>query len=95
MTYDNAWTLQQFKANGPLSYIFFWGHRQNKDRSIGKTCFSQWFAAGFTNKGIHYPTAEHWMMAEKARLFEDEVALAKIIQDPSPKAVKAYGIYAK
>jgi predicted NAD-dependent protein-ADP-ribosyltransferase YbiA (DUF1768 family) len=29
-------------------------------------------------EGIVYPTAEHWMMAEKARLFKDEEALEKL-----------------
>jgi ribA/ribD-fused uncharacterized protein len=49
--------------------------------------FSQWFELG----GIHYPTAEHWMMAGKARLFEDEEILQEILMAPDPKSVKALG----
>lgn len=41
--------------------------------------------------GITYPTAEHWMMAGKARLFNDTEMLEKIISAKSPKQVKAFG----
>ncbi len=36
-------------------------------------------------------TAEHWMMAEKARLFEDSAAVDAILAAPDPKAAKALG----
>ncbi|MEM9726057.1 MAG: NADAR family protein [Pseudomonadota bacterium] len=38
-----------------------------------------------------YPTAEHWMMAEKARLFRDAAAEARIMEATSPGAAKARG----
>lgn len=37
------------------------------------------------------PTAEHFMMVEKARLFGDNDALQKILATENPKAVKALG----
>jgi predicted NAD-dependent protein-ADP-ribosyltransferase YbiA (DUF1768 family) len=46
-------------------YLFFWGHQPNKDGSISKTCFSQWWLSSFDVDGITYKTAEHWMMAKK------------------------------
>jgi len=72
-------------------YLFFWGHQPRKDGSIGKTCFSQWFEAPFTLNGIPYATAEHYMMAEKARLFGDEATLAKILAAPTPAHAKKLG----
>jgi predicted NAD-dependent protein-ADP-ribosyltransferase YbiA (DUF1768 family) len=48
-------------------YLFFWGYQPKKNCSIAKNCFSQWFEAGFTANDDYYPTAEHYMMAEKAR----------------------------
>jgi ribA/ribD-fused uncharacterized protein len=72
-------------------YLFFWGHQPTRDGSISKTCFSQWFAANFTIENHHYPTAEHYMMAEKARLFGDEEIRSAILTAVHPKQAKDYG----
>ncbi len=40
---------------------------------------------------IVYQTAEHWMMAAKARLFGDGDTLAKILESSDPKTAKALG----
>jgi ribA/ribD-fused uncharacterized protein len=74
-----------------VKYLFFWGHRPNIDGTIGKTCFSQWFDAGFELDGIRYQTAEHYMMAEKARLFEDPIILAEILSATHPRQVQILG----
>jgi ribA/ribD-fused uncharacterized protein len=72
-------------------FLFFWGHEPRRKGLIDQTCFSQWFAAGFTLDGVRYPTAEHYMMAEKARLFSDDATLAKILDAPHPGAAKQLG----
>jgi ribA/ribD-fused uncharacterized protein len=41
--------------------------------------------------GVVYPTAEHWMMAGKARLFGDEEALTAVLATADPRAAKAAG----
>lgn len=41
--------------------------------------------------GIRYPTAEHYLMAEKARLFGDTHALEKILSASHPGEAKALG----
>ena len=82
---------EAIRQGGQPRFLFFWGHQPRRDGTIGKTCFSQWFAAGFTLAEVHYPTAEHYMMAEKARLFGDEATLAKILEAPHPGAAKKLG----
>ena len=72
-------------------YLFFWGHQPSKDGRITQSCLSQWFAASFEIDGIAYPTAEHWMMASKARLFSDDESLGLILTSPDPKTAKALG----
>jgi hypothetical protein len=52
---------------------------------------SQWWPVTFTVDGVSYPSAEHWMMAGKARLFGDEEGLAAVLRAASPGAVKAAG----
>ncbi|WP_344960522.1 NADAR family protein, partial [Streptomyces thioluteus] len=59
-------------------YVLFWGHRPRRDGSVGPGCFSQWWPSPFTVDGVVYPTAEHWMMAGKARLFADAEAEARV-----------------
>ena len=72
-------------------YLLFWGHTPPKDGSTNKSCFSQWFEAPFTVEGEHYATAEHFMMAGKARLFGDEEICAKILAARTPGDAKKLG----
>lgn len=78
-------------AGRPPKVVLFWGHKPDKDGRTGRGCFSQWWPARFTADGITYPTAEHWMMAGKARLFGDEQGLEKVLAAKSPGAAKAAG----
>jgi hypothetical protein len=78
-------------AGDPVDTLAFWGHRPNADGSVGHGCFSQWWAAEFTVDGVVYPTAEHWMMAGKARLFDDAEGLAAVLAATNPGAAKAAG----
>src|SRR5574338_419900 len=72
-------------------YLFFWSHNSKKNGQIGKECLSQWFASSFIVEGITYPTAEHFMMAEKARLFGDEEIHEKILSARGPDEAKKFG----
>lgn len=88
---DNASLLEFTRNGGRPKYIFFWGHTPKGGEAVGKHVFSQWFEARFTIDGVTYPTAEHWMMAEKARLFGDGETLARILAAGNPGAAKALG----
>jgi ribA/ribD-fused uncharacterized protein len=72
-------------------YFFFWGHRASAGYSVGKWCLSQWWTAAFQIDGVTYRTAEHFMMAEKARLFGDESAVRNILSAPDPGTAKQHG----
>jgi ribA/ribD-fused uncharacterized protein len=71
------------------TYVFFW-QPPSQDPSP-QACLSQWAPSPFEVSGQRYPTAEHWMMAEKARLFGDAEIEAKVLAAKHPKAVKALG----
>ena len=90
MTYTLDWLLAEQTAK-PLNYLLFWGHQPERDGSVGKGCFSQWWPWAFTVDDVTYLTAEHWMMAEKARLFNDEAVLAKILAAKTPGEAKNLG----
>lgn len=53
--------------------------------------FSQWHPSRFVVDGITYTHAEQFMMAEKARLFGDDDALARILAAKSPRTQKQLG----
>jgi ribA/ribD-fused uncharacterized protein len=76
---------------GELRFMFFWGHRPRPDGLPGPGCLSQWWPAAFTVDGVRYLTAEHWMMAGKARLFGDADAEEQVLAAASPGAAKAIG----
>ncbi len=58
---------------------------------MGKECFSQWYRAPFTLDGHTYATTEHYMMAEKARLFQDEATRQAILGASHPHEAKTLG----
>lgn len=91
MKYTVAWLLEQYQKDSKIKYVFFWGHQPTKDGSISESCFSQWWPSSFTVDGIAYKTAEHWMMAQKARLFEDQHHLNLILTCSSPAEAKKLG----
>src|SRR4051812_13647048 len=91
MAYSLPWLLDCVERGERLKYLFFWGHQPAPDGRVTAACFSQWWPASFTVAGIHYATAERWMMAQKARVFGDEAAFGKIIAARSPGEAKALG----
>lgn len=91
MKYSNEFIQERYNRGEVLKFLFFWGHQPNKDGSIGKSCFSQWWKSEFIIDGVLYKTAEHYMMAEKARLFKDEEVLLRIIETIHPHDAKKLG----
>jgi ribA/ribD-fused uncharacterized protein len=83
--------LNAIAAGAKPTYRCFWGHTPPKDGSINNSCLSQWYPCAFQIENIVYQTAEHWMMAEKARLFGDSATLEKILVAETPHNAKALG----
>ena len=80
----------QYNAGEPFVFYLFYGHKPSGP-AVDASCFSQWFRRIFKVDSIEYLTAEHWMMAEKARLFGDEAMLHAILNCKEPKEAKAFG----
>lgn len=79
------------RAGARVTYLHFWGHRPRPDGRIGASCLSQWWPSPFTVDGVEYATAEHWMMASKARLFGDPEAERRAVAASSPAQAKKIG----
>ncbi|MEV5514367.1 NADAR family protein [Streptomyces flaveolus] len=83
--------LREARAGARIKYLCFWGHRPLPDGRIGPSCLSQWWPSPFTVDGVEYATAEHWMMAGKARLFEDAEAERRVRAAGHPAEAKKAG----
>ena len=95
MTIDNSRTVEQLlaalEAGESARFLLFWGHRPSKDGRITKACFSQWYEAPFSVDGVAYRSAEHYMMAAKAALFQDLRTRDAILAATTPGEAKALG----
>lgn len=83
--------LTQVRSGARIKYLLFWGHRPRPDGRIGPSCLSQWWPSPFTVAGVEYATAEHWMMAGKARLFQDAEAERRVLAAGHPAGAKKAG----
>ncbi|MFF1441554.1 NADAR family protein [Streptomyces sp. NPDC058295] len=83
--------VRQVRAGARIKYLHFWGHRPRPDGRLGSSCLSQWWPSPFVVDGVTYATAEHWMMAGKARLFEDAEAERRALAAASPAQAKKEG----
>ncbi|MFI1868488.1 NADAR family protein [Streptomyces jumonjinensis] len=83
--------IQQVSSGERVKYLHFWGHAPRRDGRIGASCLSQWWPSPFVVDGVRYDTAEHWMMAAKARLFGDADAERMALTAGSPALAKRAG----
>ncbi|MER5256846.1 MULTISPECIES: NADAR family protein [unclassified Streptomyces] len=89
---DSVDTLvRAVRAGERVRFLHFWGHTPRRDGTLGASCFSQWWQSPFTVDGVEYGTAEHWMMAAKARLFSDPEAETAVLTARTPAEAKKAG----
>lgn len=82
--------IERYETRDKIKFLFFWGNAANGSE-ITKACLSQWYDSAFTADDIIYKTSEHWMMAQKALLFNDTQSFEKIIQSNKPGEAKDLG----
>lgn len=79
-----------FAENSDIPIIYFWGHTPNP-KKITAACLSQWYDCYFEIDGIVYHTTEQYMMATKAKLFNDDEIFDEIMKAYSPAEYKKLG----
>lgn len=89
--YSVDWLTGKIRSHEKVKFLYFWGHTNSSGSSTGKFCLSQWFESPFRVAGVEYLTAEHWMMAQKALLFDDSEAYQKILMARTPGEAKHLG----
>ncbi|WP_328602623.1 NADAR family protein [Nocardia terrae] len=88
---DRAQLTADMADGARPEFLFFWGHTRTPGHEVGKWVLSQWWPIEFTVDGQTYGSAEHFMMAEKARLFGDEPMRTRILASGTPADAKRLG----
>ncbi|MDO9457025.1 NADAR family protein [Nocardioides sp.] len=86
---DEALRLE--RAGQRHKMLTFWGHRPARPGLVDQACLSQWWPAAFEVDGQRFRTAEHFMMAHKAWLFDDPSTASRILEARSPAQAKDLG----
>lgn len=89
--YNVLWLKEALEKDVSLKFLFFWGHTNKHNETVGKFVFSQWYESPFVVEDITYPTAEHWMMAQKALLCDDLDVYRQIVAASKPGEAKDLG----
>lgn len=90
MKYSRAKIIEWCKTDLKPKFLFFYGSKMNFEQ-IGSECLSQWYECDFIVDGTEYHTAEQYMMAQKALLFNDKKSFYKIMAADSPREYKTIG----
>lgn len=83
--------IEDYKNGKNFEYLFFSGYQPSKDGSITKSCLSQWWKSDFRIDSDSYSCMEQYMMAEKARIFNDDEALEKIMKSTNQLIMQELG----
>jgi ribA/ribD-fused uncharacterized protein len=89
---EMKYSVNKLNDRSEQQYLFFRNPTPNVDVDIAdKSCLSQWQPSKFKVDADDYVFAEQYMMAEKARFFEDEKIEEQILQASDPTKIKAFG----
>ncbi len=89
--YDIQWLKTKFDSDERLKFLFFWGHTPAMDGSVNSSCLSQWWKCRFEHNGLTFRSTEHWMMYQKALLFNDLAIAQQILDCHAPGEAKELG----
>jgi len=84
--YSKEKIINEQQLRSKSDFAFFW-HNGNDIFD----CFSQWRTSNFQVSINRYSCCEQYMMAEKARIFDDEQVRKKIMETTDPMDMKILG----
>lgn len=83
--------LDRQAQGAELGFLPFWSHHPADSSEVDESCLSLWYALPFLADRMVYPTAEHWLMAQKARRFGDAQRLAMILEARTASEARQLG----
>ncbi len=88
--YKGVYSVDGLKDLPSPDFLFFW-RPFNFGKRIGPGVFSQWYVSPFVIDGITYDTAERYMMAQKAKYFNDIDVFHQIMSAETAAECKILG----
>lgn len=88
---DRESLVRAWNEGARPEFLMFWGRKGFDTSSIGPYVFSQWHFSDFEIDGQVYPTAEHWMMSQKALAMGDYNTHRAILASAGPEEAKTLG----
>ncbi|MDF5757064.1 NADAR family protein [Spongiactinospora sp. TRM90649] len=88
---DRTAVAEAMERGDRVRFLFFWGHTPPPPGGVGPWCLSQWWPSVFEVDDVAYRTAEHYLMAAKARLFGDDEIAGAIVAAEHPRDAKLLG----
>lgn len=88
---DYLHLCKQLATGQQFAFLPFWGPIPTSGVKAGKGALCQWWPAPFTLSDGTYHTAEHYMMALKARLFGDHAMAQRILDSRDPSEAQYLG----
>lgn len=82
---------QRIAAGWRADYALFLDPDPDQPGVLGNECLSQWYPSEMVLDGVRFPTAEHYMMWRKARVFGDSEVERLLLADDSPAVAKQLG----
>jgi ribA/ribD-fused uncharacterized protein len=82
---------QRIAAGWRAEYALFLEPDPDHPGVLGNECLSQWYPSQMVLEGVRFPTAEHYMMWRKARVFGDSEVERQLLVDDSPASAKKLG----
>jgi len=86
--YSSEKLIEKYNSGKPIEYMFFWKPNAGV---VDKGCLCQWQPSQFQVETETYCCAEQYMMARKARLFNNHEISKLIMKYTNPKIIKALG----
>ena len=91
MKYDLTWLKQQYDSGTQPEFLFFSEMPAGPHSSSAHMMLAQWYPSGFSVQGDQYLHAAHWMMVQKAKLFDDDEAAASLLTLKDNREIKSRG----
>ncbi|MEJ1242011.1 NADAR family protein [Chryseolinea sp. T2] len=90
MKYDLAWLKRKYDGGDRPEFVFF-GDESASNETPGVATLTQWFPSPFRVDSDQYHNAAHWMMVQKARLFNDPQAASELLSLSDNKEIGERG----
>jgi ribA/ribD-fused uncharacterized protein len=92
MKYNLTWLKQKYDGGSQPEFLFFFAAAPSERSGSGEeTMLTQWYPSNFVVQGDQYLHSAHWMMVQKAKLFDDIGAANRLLAATDDRQILEHG----